>query len=181
VGEKRETGDESGRARRGVIRRAARSARSARLHARKCIRSHFPVERDNIVQAPVTQASETKSEKKGPPQMAHAHELEERARVHALRARKVGAGLFERVHRGADAVHGSDGGHEGEDWQGVVSMRGDTRWRHALIIFAPISSASLIVNDGVRPPEMTLTSTYTAPASAQPSPRTPAAHSPAPA
>ena len=44
------------------------------------------------------------------------HDLEERLGVHALRAREVGAGLLERRHRCADAVHGRDAAHKGEDW-----------------------------------------------------------------
>ena len=44
------------------------------------------------------------------------HDLEERLRIHALRAREVGAGLLEGRHRRTNAVHGGDAAHKGEDW-----------------------------------------------------------------
>ena len=43
------------------------------------------------------------------------HDLEERLGVHALRAREVGAGVFERRHRRTDAVNRGDAADEGED------------------------------------------------------------------
>jgi hypothetical protein len=59
-----------------------------------------------------------------------AHKFEKCAGVHPLCTCEVGPSFFERMHSSADAVHGGDGGDEGEYWEWVLVMvvRGARRW-----------------------------------------------------